>query len=59
MLAPKAGETIYDPTCVTGGMLISALAEVERPGGEWRTLGLYGQEINLMTSSIAGERWPT
>jgi type I restriction enzyme M protein len=53
MLAPKAGETIYDPTCGTGGMLISALAEVKRLGGEWRTLGLYGQEINLMTSSIA------
>jgi type I restriction enzyme M protein len=34
-------------------MLISALAEVKRLGGEWRTLGLYGQEINLMTSSIA------
>lgn len=53
MLAPKAGETIYDPTCGTGGMLISALAEVKRLGGEWRTLGLYGQEINFMTSAIA------
>jgi len=53
MLAPKAGETIYDPTCGTGGMLISALAEVKRMGGEWRTLGLYGQEINFMTAAIA------
>jgi len=53
MLAPKAGETIYDPTCGTGGMLISALAEVKRQKGEWRTLGLYGQEINLTTSAIA------
>jgi type I restriction enzyme M protein len=53
MLAPKAGETIYDPTCGTGGMLISALTEVKRMGGEWRTLGLYGQEINFMTSAIA------
>jgi type I restriction enzyme M protein len=53
MLAPKAGETIYDPTCGTGGMLISALAEVKRMRGEWRTLGLYGQEINFMTSAIA------
>ena len=53
MLAPKAGETIYDPTCGTGGMLISALAEVKRMGREWRTLGLYGQEINFMTSAIA------
>ena len=53
MLAPKPGETIYDPTCGTGGMLISALAEVKRQRGEWRTLRLYGQEINLMTSAIA------
>ena len=53
MLAPKAAETIYDPTCGTGGMLISALAEVKRMGSEWRTLGLYGQEINFMTSAIA------
>lgn len=53
MLAPKPGESIYDPTCGTGGMLISALAEVKRQRGEWRTLRLYGQEINLMTSAIA------
>jgi type I restriction enzyme M protein len=53
MLAPQAGETIYDPTCGTGGMLISALAEVKRQKGEWRTLGLFGQEINLTTSAIA------
>jgi type I restriction enzyme M protein len=53
MLAPKAGETIYDPTCGTGGMLISALAEVKRLGGEWRTLGLFGQEVVYMTAAIA------
>ena len=53
MLAPKPGERIYDPTCGTGGMLISALAEVKRKGGEHRTLKLYGQERNHMTASIA------
>jgi len=53
LLAPKAGESIYDPTCGTGGMLISALAEVKRSGGEFRTLKLYGQERNLITSGIA------
>lgn len=53
MLAPKPGESIYDPTCGTGGMLISALAEVKRQGGEHRTLKLYGQERNHMTASIA------
>ena len=34
-------------------MLISALAEVKRKGGEHRTLKLYGQERNHMTASIA------
>lgn len=52
MLDPQPGETIYDPTCGTGGMLISALAEVKRRG-EHRTLKLYGQERNHMTASIA------
>ena len=53
MLAPKPDERIYDPTCGTGGMLISALAEVKRNGGEHRTLKLFGQERNHMTASIA------
>ena len=53
MLDPGPGESIYDPTCGTGGMLISALAEVRRKGGETRTLKLYGQERNHMTASIA------
>ncbi len=52
MLAPKSGDHIYDPTCGTGGMLISALTEVKRTGGEHRTLKLYGQERNHMTASI-------
>ena len=53
MLRPQAGESIYDPTCGTGGMLLSALAEVKRARGEHRTLKLYGQERNHMTASIA------
>ena len=53
MLDPKAGETIYDPTCGTGGMLISCLAEVKRNGGDTRTIGLYGQELINITAAIA------
>lgn len=53
MLEPQAGERIYDPTVGTGGMLISALAEVKRRGGDARTLGLYGQELIHTTASIA------
>ena len=53
MLEPQPGEDIYDPTCGTGGMLISCLAEVKRQGRETRTLGLYGQELITITASIA------
>lgn len=53
MLEPKPGETIYDPTCGTGGMLISCLAEVKRQGGDARTIGLYGQELISITAAIA------
>ncbi len=53
MLDPKPADSIYDPTCGTGGMLISALTEVKRKGGEHRTLRLYGQERSHMTASIA------
>jgi type I restriction enzyme M protein len=53
MLEPQAGETIYDPTVGTGGMLISALTEVKRRGGDTRTLGLFGQELVHITAAIA------
>ena len=53
MLRPRPGARIYDPTAGTGGMLISALAEVRRNGGDARTLRLYGQEIIGTTASIA------
>ncbi len=55
MLAPKAGETIYDPTCGTGGMLLEALHHVKEHGGDENLMlgKLYGQEKNLTTSSIA------
>lgn len=53
MLEPQAGESVYDPTCGTGGMLISCLAEVKRRGGDTRTMGLYGQELINITAAIA------
>ena len=53
MLKPHAGESIYDPTCGTGGMLLSSMAEVKRAGAEHRALRLFGQERSLMTASIA------
>ncbi|MCB0047582.1 MAG: SAM-dependent DNA methyltransferase [Caldilineaceae bacterium] len=53
ILDPQEGESIYDPTCGTGGMLISSLDKVKRSGGEHRALRLYGQERNHMTAAIA------
>lgn len=55
ILDPKDGETIYDPACGTGGMLIEAIHHVKENGGNIRTLWgkLFGQEKNLTTSGIA------
>jgi type I restriction enzyme M protein len=53
MLEPQPGESVYDPTCGSGGMLLSCIAHLRRRGQEWRNVRLYGQERNLMTSSIA------
>lgn len=49
----EAGESIYDPACGTGGMLIEAIEHVKSKGKDFRTLKLYGQEKNLTSSSIA------
>ena len=55
ILAPEEGETIYDPACGTGGMLLAAVERVRKRGGDPRTFfgKLYGQERNLTTASAA------
>ena len=53
ILKPKERDTIYDPACGSGGMLLEAFNSVKKQGGDVRTLKLYGQEKNLTTSSIA------
>lgn len=51
LLNPKAGETIYDPACGTGGMLIGAINHIH---DNRLTYGkIYGQEVIKATSSIA------
>jgi type I restriction enzyme M protein len=51
LLNPKAGETVYDPACGTGGMLIEAIRFMR---DDKKTYGkIYGQEKNLSTSAIA------
>ena len=51
LLDPKAGDTVYDPACGTGGMLIEAIRYIH---DDKMTYGkMYGQEKNLATSAIA------
>lgn len=55
ILDPKPGETIYDPSCGSGGMLIESVKHVKEEGGDPRLLfgRIYGQEKNLNTASMA------
>ena len=53
ILDPHEGETIYDPACGTGGMLLECVNDLKNNKGDYRTLKLFGQEKNLTSSSIA------
>lgn len=53
IMDPQPGESVYDPTCGSGGLLLNCALHLKNEGKEYRTLKLYGQEINLITSAIA------
>ncbi|MET3705870.1 type I restriction enzyme M protein [Arthrobacter sp. UYEF6] len=53
ILDPQPGDSIVDPACGSGGMLVETVNAVRSHGGDPRTLKLHGQEINLTTSAIA------
>lgn len=53
IMNPQPGESVYDPTCGSGGLLLNCALHLKEEGKEYRTLKLYGQEINLITSAIA------
>jgi type I restriction enzyme M protein len=53
IMDPQPGESVYDPTCGSGGLLLNCALHLKEDGKEYRTLKLYGQEINLLTSAIA------
>ena len=52
MLNPQPKESIYDPTCGSGGILISCIDHIKNRGQEWRNVKVYGQEIIPPTASI-------
>lgn len=53
IMNPQPGESVYDPTCGSGGLLLNCALHLKEEGKEYRTLKLHGQEINLITSAIA------
>ncbi|WP_154199354.1 class I SAM-dependent DNA methyltransferase [Ancylomarina sp. 16SWW S1-10-2] len=53
IMNPQPGESVYDPTCGSGGLLLNCALHLKEEGKEYRNLKLYGQEINLITSAIA------
>lgn len=50
---PQERESVYDPTCGSGGLLLNCTMLLKDHGKEFRTMRLFGQEINLITSAIA------
>lgn len=53
ILQPQPGESVHDPACGSGGMLVATINQVRGQGKDHRTLRVYGQEVNLTTASIA------
>ncbi len=51
LLQPKSGESVYDPACGTGGMLIEAIRNMDDEKASYGKI--YGQEKNLSTSALA------
>ena len=56
ILSPEQGETVYDPTCGSGGLLIRTFSAFIAKYGSESTLDfpkLHGQEINRLTYAMA------
>lgn len=52
VIEPKAGMTINDPTCGSGGMLIESTKYVARSGGDPENLVLEGQDSEYSTVAM-------
>lgn len=53
VLEPRSYESVYDPTCGSGGMLIASANLRKARGGRGYTLSLYGQEAVTDTAGVA------
>jgi type I restriction enzyme M protein len=52
VLGPQATDSVYDPACGSGGMLIEAATEVVQSGGKVSRMRFYGQEVNQTSAAI-------
>lgn len=53
LLKPEDGQSIYDPTCGSGGMLLESFHHLQRNKKNAKSLRLFGQEKNLNTWAIS------
>ncbi len=55
ILNPQPGQSVYDPACGSGGMLIEAYEHVKRKKGEEgaNRVGLYGEERSPTTYALS------
>lgn len=53
ILNPQDFESVYDPTCGSGGMLIASAVQLKVHGGRPHTLHLFGQESQIDTAGVA------
>jgi type I restriction enzyme M protein len=53
ILGSQPGDTVYDPACGAGELLIGAVTELRERYKEGHALKLYGQELNSTSAAIA------
>jgi type I restriction enzyme M protein len=54
LTAPRPGESVYDPACGAGGMLLAATEYVEKHSGNGKGgLRIFGQELGVIPARVA------
>jgi type I restriction enzyme M protein len=53
ILEPRPGDTVYDPTCGSGGMLVHAAGYLREQGNRPASAQYFGQEMNWSNAAIA------
>lgn len=53
LVSPQPGETVYDPTCGSGGLLNAAAEYVSEHGHARSGVALFGQELDAQSYAIA------